>query len=249
MIDLQAFTGVRPLPEAAAAIAAPPAQDLDAAAVRCEAQTHPLSFLRITRSDAFGDDQSYQLARKNLDALLQQGLLQQDAAPCLYLYHHHTEEEAQIALIGLLPVTTVLESVEADENLAAAQAAHILATEAHTRLPVLTYTATRQSELLLGAIVASRTAAYDFFTSDGHNHTLYVIDDADDIAALRSILAGANLQIAAGAHLIAAARQAALAPNSPPTSTCFPVLLTGLPPHLKKPEAFGFLDALVLHLL
>lgn len=249
MIDLQAFTGVRPLPEAAAAIAAPPAQDLDAAAVRHEAQTHPLSFLRVTRSDALGDDTSYQMARKNLDALLQQGLLQQDASPCLYLYHHHTEEEAHIALIGLLPATTVLDLAEADEKLAAKQAAHILATEAHTSLPVLTYTATRQSELLLGAIVASRTAAYDFFTPDGHNHTLYVIDDADDIAALRSILAGANLQIAAGAHLITAARQAAQAPNSPTTSAFFPVLLTALPPYLKKPEAFGFLDALVLHLL
>ena len=249
MIDLQAFTGVRPLPEAAAAIAAPPAHNLDDAAVRQEIQANPLSFLRVTRSEALGDDASHQLARKNLDALLEQGLLLQDAAPCLYLYHHHTEEVAQIALIGLLPVATVLELKETDEFQVAERAAHILATEAHTSLPVLTYTATRQSELLLGAIVASRTAAYDFFTPDGHNHTLYVVDDADDIAALRSILAGATIQAAAGAHLISAAQKAAQAPNSPITSAFFPVLLTALPPHLKKPEAFGFRDALVLHLL
>nr|WP_320146876.1 DUF1015 family protein [uncultured Anaeromusa sp.] len=249
MIDLQAFNGVRPLPEAAAAMAAPPPQGLAETAVVQEVQTNPLSFLRVTRSDALGDNDQYQLARKNLDAFLQQGLLQQDASPCLYLYHHHTDEEAQIALIGLLPVTTVLELEEADETLAAKRATHILATEAHTSLPVLTYAATRQSEMLLGAIAASRTAAYDFFTSDGHNHTLYVIDDADDIEALRSILAGSTLQAAAGAHLIAAARQAAQAPHSPPTSAFFPALLTALPPHLKKPEVFGFRDALVLHLL
>lgn len=261
MAHIEPFAGVRPLPELAGALASPPHQRLDAAAARQLLQDNPLSFLRVSRSEAALDaalaptaPEVYAQARQQLDKLLAEGLLLQDASPCLYLYHCHWEEAAQVALIAALPVDTpvALPPLDAAEAaLAADRAAHIRAVEAHTSLPVLTYPATRTGELLLGAVVASRQAAYDFFSDDGRNHTLYVIDDADDIEAIASLFeAVPSFSVAAAPHLVAAARQAAREEaGSAKDCRRFPALLLPVHPRLGMPADCGFLDALVLHLL
>jgi len=86
------FAAVRPERAAAQAIAAVPYDVVTAEEVRAITDKNPLSFLRVSRSDAElpdlspHDDRVYSRAAENFHALIKNGLMAKDDLPSLYVY-------------------------------------------------------------------------------------------------------------------------------------------------------------------
>ena len=96
------FAGLRPAPGRAAAVAAPPYDVLDAAEARALADGNPLSFLKVSRADAFrpeGEDpfadEVYAAAARGLRGLEASGALLRDSGPAYYVYRMTTGDRAQ----------------------------------------------------------------------------------------------------------------------------------------------------------
>ena len=90
---IRSFAGLRPAPEFAAAVAAPPYDVLNSTEARAQAQDRPYSFLHISKPeidlapdiDPY-DPAVYAKGAENFSALIKQGILQRDKKPCYYVY-------------------------------------------------------------------------------------------------------------------------------------------------------------------
>ncbi|MGA9268313.1 MAG: DUF1015 family protein, partial [Rhodomicrobium sp.] len=83
------FPGLRPLPDKAAEVAAPPYDVLDSEEARERAAGKPWSFLHISKPEIDlppGADPCsaavYAKGKENFDRMLAEGVLKQDSAPC-----------------------------------------------------------------------------------------------------------------------------------------------------------------------
>ncbi|MDT8903549.1 DUF1015 domain-containing protein [Anaeroselena agilis] len=217
MATVKPFRGLRPDPGLAAKIAALPYDVMDSEEARRITADNPLSFLRVTKSEvdlpAEADHYSpavYDQARATLESFVAQGYLRQDGAPCYYVYKQTMGDHTQVGLVAAASVDEYEQGIikkheftRPDKELDRVN--HIAATDAQTGAVFLTYRADRGIDALVERC-RRRTPAYDFTADDGISHTLYVVDDAGDIAAIeeafRQIPA---LYIADGHHRSAAA--------------------------------------------
>ncbi|MFP5345244.1 MAG: DUF1015 family protein, partial [Gammaproteobacteria bacterium] len=90
---LRSFAGLRPRPDYAAEVAAPPYDVVNSSEARALAAGKPWSFLHISKPEidlAPGvdpySDEVYAKGVENFRAMRDKGILQQDGAPCFYLY-------------------------------------------------------------------------------------------------------------------------------------------------------------------
>ena len=111
MSEIRPFCGVRPKDDLAAQIIAPPYDVLSEQEARLIAGPNPQSFLHVTRPevdlpegcDAHGPE-AHAKARENLDAFQDRGWMQQDAAPCFYLYRQTWRGRTQTGLMAACSV-------------------------------------------------------------------------------------------------------------------------------------------------
>jgi uncharacterized protein (DUF1015 family) len=110
LVKVYRFFGVRPDRTAAQEIAAVPYDVVNAEEARAIIKKKPQSFLRVSRPDAempdipAQDARVYQRAKENFDALVAQGLMQQDAAPGMYLYRVRQNGDTFLGLCCCLDV-------------------------------------------------------------------------------------------------------------------------------------------------
>jgi len=217
MATVKPFQGLRPSPEQAAQIAAPPYDVMDSEEARAVTANNPLSFLRVTKSEVdlpTGIDthspQVYQKARQNLDYYIALGYLRQDPKPCFYIYKLQMDQHVQVGLVAAASIDEYENNIIRKHELTRPdkeqdRVDHILATKAQTGAVFLTCKADKTVADLL-AKGSQKAPVYDFTSPDGISHTLYVIDDAADIAAIEAAFARIPvLYIADGHHRSAAA--------------------------------------------
>lgn len=220
---IQPFAGLRPAPEQAAAVLAPPYDVVTTAAARAIVAAHPLSFLRISRAEvdlpADTDPYSpavYRQARNTFDQWRAQGLLRVDPQPCYYLYRLTQDGHSQTGLVAATAIAAYeaqrikkheLTRPDKEDD----RVRHIEALAAQTGPALLVHRDHPRIAELLGA--AQRAApAVDCVAADGVRHELWVIDDAGllaDMTAAYETLAA--LYIADGHHRTAAAARVAAA--------------------------------------
>jgi uncharacterized protein (DUF1015 family) len=110
MVRIYRFAGVRPVPEAAADIAAVPYDVVTADEARAIIAGNPRSFLRVSRPDAelpdipSHDDRVYQRAREMFLALERDGLMKKDSGPAMYLYRVKDGDDEYLGLCCCLDV-------------------------------------------------------------------------------------------------------------------------------------------------
>ncbi len=99
------FAALRPHPEYAAQVAAPPYDVVSSEEARALAQGKPWSFLHISKPEIDlpeGTDpyspQVYAKAAENMRRMLERGVLQRDAMPCYYAYRVVMDGHAQTGL-------------------------------------------------------------------------------------------------------------------------------------------------------
>lgn len=201
-----------------ARVASPPYDVVSRSEAAEQAAGNPLSFLHVGRSDIDlppetdpHDPSVYAKARSNLDHLLQDGVMVQEAEPSLYLYELTMDGRAQLGVVGCVSVDDYAKDVikkheKTRKDKEDDRTTHLLALNAHAEPVFLTHQST-PFLTQLNAKVTSGEPLYDFVTSDGVRQRVWKVrDSASYIDAFRRIGVG---YVADGHHRSASAWRAA----------------------------------------
>jgi len=218
---IRPFAGLRPTPEYAEQVAAPPYDVLSTEEARAQAQGKPWSFLHISKPEidlSEGTDphspQVYAKAAENMQRMLDRGVLKRDGKPCYYAYRMVMNGHTQTGLVAAGSVADYdaqrirrheLTRPDKEDD----RVRQIDAINAHTGPVLLAYPDAPEVDALL-ADAASGAPEFDVTGSGDVRHMLWVIRDENRIARLTAAFdAMAALYIADGHHRTAAASRVA----------------------------------------
>jgi uncharacterized protein (DUF1015 family) len=210
---------LRPKKEFARAVASPPYDVVNREEASRLAAGNPLSFLHVEKSEIdlvpssageTADDRVYRRAKENLDRLISDGTLTQDAGPRYYIYRQRMGDHSQCGIVAGISAAEYdsgrikkHELTRADKEMERTR--HVEIAGAQTGPVFVTYRAQDGIDGVVAKTVAE-APEYDFTTDDGIAHTVWVVGREMDIAALRdAFLKVETLYIADGHHRAAAA--------------------------------------------
>ena len=222
---LRPFTALRPLPQLASRVAAPPYDVVDEEQARAAMLAAPDSFLRVTRPDAdpwleeapvAGEEHEH--GREALNELVRRGVLVREEGPALWIYRQQVPRSPQGArtqtgIVGLAGVDDytagvirVHEHTRPDKE--EERAVHVDVLDAHDEPVFLFHRGSRAVDEVVAA-VTQREHDLAVTTPDGVWHTLWRVPcdtDADEQAHLAAAFAELEaLYVADGHHRTAAA--------------------------------------------
>lgn len=218
---LRPFAGVRPAPEQAAAVAAPPYDVLNTEEARVLAADKPWSFLHISKPEidlpAGTDPYAPEVYAQGAAAwrqMLAEGVLRRDASPCFYIYRLTMGDHVQTGIVGAGSVAAYNanrirrhEFTRPDKE--DDRVRQITAVNAQTGPVLLAH----HPHPVLAAAVTAATASppdYAFTAHDGIGHALWTLSDPETLAAMTAAFDSMPaLYIADGHHRSAAASRVA----------------------------------------
>ena len=220
---IRPFTGLRPVPERATDVAAPPYDVLSTAEARERAAGRPWSFLHISKpeidlpegTDPY-DPAVYAKAAENLQRMIEAGILVRDPGPRYYIYRLRMGDHVQTGLVAAASVADYDSNRIRRHEFTRPQkeddrVRQIEALNAQTGPVLLAY----RSEPAVDELLAAQTAGspeYDITADDGVGHALWVVDDQRLIEEIgQRFDAMPALYIADGHHRSAAASRVAAA--------------------------------------
>jgi uncharacterized protein (DUF1015 family) len=224
---IRPFAGLRPAPDRAADVAAPPYDVLNSSEARVRANGRPWSFLHISKpeidlpegTDPY-DASVYAKGKENFDNMIAEGVLVQDSKPCYYLYRLIMGSHQQIGLVAVASVPDYdsnrirkHEFTRPDKEDDRVRQVDTL--NAQTGPVFLTY----RHDATIDALVTRVTAGapeFDITADDGVMHAIWPVTDEADIATITATfdampaiyIADGHHRSAAGSR-VAAMRQAA----------------------------------------
>jgi uncharacterized protein (DUF1015 family) len=214
---IQPFAAVRPRPELAARICAPPYDVLSTEEARAMAEGNPLSFLRVSKPEIeFPPHQDpyapevYARARDNFRRMLREGALMQEPAPAYYLYQQRMGRHVQTGLVAVASCAAYLEGKIKKHELTRPdkeddRLRHIEVVGAQTGPAFLVY----RSQPALDEFMAQKTAVapeVEFTAPDGVRHAAWTVREPSEMDFIgRAFAALSALYIADGHHRTAAA--------------------------------------------
>jgi uncharacterized protein (DUF1015 family) len=220
---IRPFSGLRPLPDKAAEVAAPPYDVLDSNEARERAAGKPLSFLHISKpeidlpegADPYSPE-VYAKGKENFDRMIAEGVLKKDGAPCYYLYRLIMGDHTQTGLVAAARVADYdtnrirkHEFTRPDKEDDRVRQVDTLS--AQTGPVFLTY----KHNAVIDELMTKATAAapeIDIVADTGVRHSLWVVRDAGALDLItRTFDAMDCLYIADGHHRSAAASRVAAA--------------------------------------
>ena len=219
MSVIRPFRGLRPRPEQAAKVAAPPYDVLSSDEARELVKNNPISFLRVNKPEVdFDTDTSthsqkvYSRGKKNLQRLIEDGVLCRDDNPCFYLYRLTWQGLNQTGLVALTSTEEYNQGkIKKHEHTRPEKvrdrAAHIRQLNAQVGPVFSIFRRNDQIMNLFSAITADK-AVYDFVDEGQVQHELWVVSDDNVIADMVAAFGGLDaLYIADGHHRSAAASE------------------------------------------
>ncbi len=159
-----------------------------------------------TRPD---DPLIYETAKKNFVRLCADGILQQDPAPCYYVYRQKMGAQAQTGIVGVMSAAEydagkIKKHELTRQDKEADRIRHVDGVNAQTGPVFISYPARPRLNALVETIVAGRPE-YDFTADDGVVHTAWVVAHRAALEAIRAEFAQVeSLYIADGHHRAAA---------------------------------------------
>ncbi|HET9513727.1 MAG TPA: DUF1015 family protein [Gemmatimonadales bacterium] len=214
---LKPFRAWRPRPELAARVASPPYDVVSREEATKLAEGNPLSFLHVGRSDIDlppevdpYDPAVYATARANLDRLMQDGVLQQDQQPVLFLYQLTMQGRSQVGVVGCVHIDDYAADIirkheKTRRDKEDDRTRHVLTLDANAEPVFLTF----RDEARLAGLIAEGTrgpALYDFTAADGIRHQVWRI--ADPVPWVDAFTAVPVAYVADGHHRCASAWRA-----------------------------------------
>lgn len=218
---IRPFAGLRPVPERAEEVVAPPYDVLNSAEARERAKGKPWSFLHISKAeidlpedtDPY-DPAVYAKSAENLQKMLDEGILIRDAKDCYYAYRLIMDGHSQIGLVAAASVADYDSNrIRKHEYTRPAKeddrVRQIEALNAQTGPVLLAYKSQADMDQILED-VAKTEPLVDVTADDGVQHTFWIIDDEDTIAKISAGFDAMNaIYIADGHHRSASASRVA----------------------------------------
>ncbi len=228
---IRPFRGLRPLPEKAADVAAPPYDVLNTAEARQRAAGKPYSFLHISKpeidlpsdTDPFAPE-VYAKGAENLAKLVAEGVLIRDEAPVYYIYRLRMGEHTQTGFVAAASVAAYdanrvrkHEFTRPDKE--DDRVRQIDALNAQTGPVLLAYKANKNVDDLIAGVAAG-TPLYEVTADDGIVHTIWIMNDPAAVERLTRLVDDMDaLYIADGHHRSAAASRVAAVRRETQTQT------------------------------
>ncbi len=218
MAKIRPFAALRPRGDLAATVASPPYDVVDTEQARAIAEGNPYCFLHVVRpeidlpdgTDPYADE-VYATAALNLGRLVNDGALQREATPSLYLYAQQMGAHRQTGIVACCAVEDYDQNVirkhehtRADKELDRTR--HVATTNANTGPVFLSYRAQPAVDALVQDALSHEELLYDFVAPDGVGHTVHRVADPARIEALVAAFGGIErLYVADGHHRSASA--------------------------------------------
>ena len=217
MAIIKPFNAYRPAPGLETEIAALP-YDVYNREEACKiVQENPGSFLAIDRAEtSFSadvdtyDPKVYAKAKELLWSWIEQGRFVQEDKPCYYLYEQVMDGRSQKGIVACASIDDYKNNIiKKHENTRADKEQdrinHVNICSAQTGPIFLAYRTNQVISNVVKANVA-KTPVYDFVSDDGITHRVWVIDAAEDIAAIQEAFDRiSEIYIADGHHRCASA--------------------------------------------
>ena len=218
---IKPFAGLRPVPEHAEEVVAPPYDVLNSAEARERAAGRPWSFLHISKAeidlpegtDPY-DPSVYAKSAENMQNMLQHGILMREEKPCYYAYRLIMDGHSQVGLVAAASVADYdINRVRKHEYTRPAKeddrVRQIEALNTQTGPVLLAYKSQADMDAILEE-TTRQTPLVDVTADDGVQHTFWIIDDE---ATIEKISAGFEameaIYIADGHHRSASASRVA----------------------------------------
>ena len=218
---IRPFAGLRPLPEYAEDVVAPPYDVLSSEEARERAAGKPMSFLHISKAeidlpedvDPY-DPSVYAKAAENLNKLIKQGVLIRDTAPRYYVYQLIMGDHVQTGLVAAASVKDYDSNrIRKHEFTRPAKeddrVRQIEALNAQTGPVLLAYKSDDEIDTILAEVTKGQPV-YDLVADDGIGHRFWVVEDQPIIDKLTSGFDAMDaIYIADGHHRSASASRVA----------------------------------------
>ena len=218
---IRPFAGLRPVPERAEEVVAPPYDVLSLAEARDRARGRPWSFLHISRAeidlpegtDPY-DPAVYETSAENLSRMLNEGILMREDSDCYYVYRLIMNGHSQLGLVAVASVVDYdTNRVRKHEYTRPAKeddrVRQIKALNAQTGPVLLAYKSQSEVDGILEQ-VAKTEPVVDVVADDGVQHSFWVINDAQTIQTLTNDFDAMDaIYIADGHHRSASASRVA----------------------------------------
>ena len=195
MAIIKSFGGLRPTVALASQVASLPYDVMNTVEARTMAAGNPYSFLHVSRAEIDlpeGTDihaaTVYQKAKENFQALIANGTLVQDSKPCLYIYAQTMDGRRQVGLVACSSIDDYFADVIKKHEYTRPEKeldriAHMEAVAAHVGPIFLTYPSHSGVKAIIAQTIAG-APAYDFTSTDGIHHSLWVLDSDAEITKI-----------------------------------------------------------------
>jgi uncharacterized protein (DUF1015 family) len=215
---IKPFRALRPVREKAEQVSCVPYDVINHAELSRMIENNPLSFLRVTRAEAElsemqESEQSFALARQNLQKLIDEKVFLQDDEPAIYVYRLTDGAQRQTGVVACCSLDEydaglIKKHEKTREDKVQDRTEHMLALRAQTGLIFLTFRGTRAISKLIAETVREEPL-YDFGCPQGVCNTIWKVPSAaltaDFVTAFAEVPA---LYVADGHHRAEAASRA-----------------------------------------
>jgi len=217
------FRALRPIPERAQEVAAPPYDVLNTEEARALVSDNPWSFLHISKpeidlppgTDVYAPE-VYKKAAENMSRMISEGVLERDPEPYYYIYRLRMGDHVQTGIVGAGSIDAYRKNIIRRHEFTRPdkeddRVRQIEAVNAQTGPVFITHKPNGN----LAEIITKATAddpAYSVIGEGGVEHSLWVVSDADDIQTVTNAFDELSvIYIADGHHRSAAASRVATA--------------------------------------
>jgi uncharacterized protein (DUF1015 family) len=219
MASIFPFAALRPVPEAAGAVAAVPYDVVNASEARTLAEGNPLSFLHVSRAEidlpADTDPYSdivYERASENFGDLRARAPLIEEETATFYVYELRMGAHVQRGVAACFSIDEydsgqIKKHEKTRPDKEDDRTRHMLAISAQTGPVFLTYAASPAIDAVV-LRTTSRAPLFDFVAPDDVRHVIWTVDPRDHQALVAGFDALAALYIADGHHRAASAARA-----------------------------------------
>lgn len=210
MAILHPFKAFKPSPKSVKEVACVPYDVISADEARELAKGNEKSFLHVIRPEidlpegiAFNEDAVYEQGKKNLNSLVEQGLLKQDDDEAVYVYRLTWKGRTQTGIFGCVSVDDYDNEVILKHELTRPdkeddRTRHIFTQSAHAEPVMMTYKDSSTIDQQVEQVVTGNTPLFDFKAEDDVRHEMWKVADTQELK--NAFSAVDHLYIADGHH-------------------------------------------------
>jgi len=193
------FKAIRPQPNFAAAVAAPPYDVLSSEEARTAAAHDQYSFLHVTKSEidmpvdlSIYDSSVYEKAKTNLLQFIEQGVLFKEQSDCYYIYELVMDGRSQTGLVCCSSVDDYENDIIKKHEFTRPEKEkdrinHISITGAQTGNVFLAYRNVEKIDVIIAGIKSTNKPVYDFIAADGITHRVWIAEEKTIVDEIKSI--------------------------------------------------------------